>query len=164
MKSYLNKTFVIDDPQARIRQADNLLAFEMENGAPKLIPLGTQVQITDAKVFKDLVFVLVDGFGWTAKNNLKNDFLNHTIATIPPADNNEKGDNAAWDNGHFLKQITLIQIVGADNSLKYIREEIAEAYLKLVFDAEAAGVSVAVAEWLPHVCEPGVFTQWLRQS
>jgi hypothetical protein len=59
---------------------------------------------------------------------LKNDFLNHTIATIPPADNNEKGDNAAWDNGHFLKQITLIQIVGADNSLKYIREEIAEAY------------------------------------
>jgi hypothetical protein len=140
MKSYLNKTFVIDDPQARIRQADNLLAFEMENGAPKLIPLGTQVQITDAKVFKDLVFVLVDGFGWTAKNNLKNDFLNHTIATIPPADNNEKGDNAAWDNGHFLKQITLIQIVGADNSLKYIREEIAEAYLKLVFDAEAAGV------------------------
>ena len=23
----------------------------------------------------------------------------------------QKGANAAWDNGHFLKQITLIQIV-----------------------------------------------------
>jgi hypothetical protein len=71
MNSYLNKIFVIDDPQARIRKDDDLLSAVMVNGQPKLIPLGTQVKITDAKVFKDLVFVRADGFGWTAKNNLK---------------------------------------------------------------------------------------------
>jgi hypothetical protein len=91
MNSYLNKIFVIDDPQARIRKDDDLLSAVMVNGQPKLIPLGTQVKITDAKVFKDLVFVRADGFGWTAKNNLKNNFLNETLRTIPPADNDEKG-------------------------------------------------------------------------
>ena len=95
MNSYLNKIFVIDDPQACIRKDDDLLSAVMVNGQPKLIPLGTQVKITDAKVFKDLVFVRADGFGWTAKNNLKNNFLNETLRTIPPADNDEKGPNAA---------------------------------------------------------------------
>ena len=140
MKSYLNKAFVIDDPDARIRKEENLLEFVMENGAPKRIPKGTQIKVTDAKVFKDLVFVLVDGFGWTSKNNLKNKFLNETISTFPPNGNNQKGPNAAWDKGHFLKQLTLIQVVGADGSLKFISEDIAEFYLKLVNDAEKDGV------------------------
>ena len=140
MKSYLNKPFFIDDPQARIRKDDDLLSPIMENGHPKLIPIGTQIKITDAQVFKDLIFVRADGFGWTAKNNLKNNFLNETLRTIPPADNDPRGPNAAWDQGHFLKQLTLVEIVGANDSLKYISADIAEFYLKLVSDAEAAGV------------------------
>ena len=140
MKSYLDKTFLVEDPQSRIRKADDLLSPVMENGKPKLIPKGTKVKIIDAKVFKDLVFVNVEGFGWTAKNNLKNHFLNETIATFPPADNSKKGANAAWDAGNFLKQITLIQIVGANDTLKYVSEEVAEFYLKLVNAAEKDGV------------------------
>ena len=31
MQSYLNKPFVIDDPQARLREGDDLLTFVMEN-------------------------------------------------------------------------------------------------------------------------------------
>ena len=125
MNSYLTKTFVIDDPQARIRKDEDLLSAVTVNGQPKLIPLGTQVKITDAKVFKDLVFVRVDEFGWTAKNNLKNNFWNETLRTIPPPDNDEKGPNAAWDRGHFLKQITLIEIIGAKDSIKYISADVA---------------------------------------
>jgi hypothetical protein len=140
MFSYLDKTFVIDDPQARIRQDQDLLSYVLENGKPKLIPWGTEIKVTEAKVFKVSVFVRADGWGWTAANNLKNNFINETIAVFPPVDNNEKGANAAWDKGKFLKQITLIQIVGADGALKFISEEIAESYLKLVNAAERDGV------------------------
>lgn len=140
MNSYLNKTFLIDDAVARIRKDEDLLSPVMENGHAKLIPVGTPVKITDAKVFKDLIFVQAEGFGWTSKNNLKNNFLNETLRTIPPVDHDPKGPNAAWDQGHFLKQLTLIEIVGAKDTLKYISEEIAVFYLKLVNDAEADGV------------------------
>jgi D-alanyl-D-alanine carboxypeptidase len=140
MQSYLNKMFVIDDPQARVRLDQDLLSYVMENGKPKLIPRGTQINVTDAKLLKDSVFVRADGWGWTAGNNLKNFFLNETLATFAPVDNDPQGPNAAWDKGQFLKQLTLIQIVGADNSIKFISNDIAEFYLALVNAAEKGGV------------------------
>lgn len=140
MQSYLNKTFAIADPDARIRQDGDLLSYVMEGGKPKLIPKGTEIKVTDTKVLNELVFVRADGLGWTAASNLKNGFLNETLATFEPQDDNQKGPNAAWDNGNFLKQITLIQIVGADKQLKFISSEIAEFYLSLVNAAEADGV------------------------
>ncbi len=141
MKSYLNKSFLINDAQARIRKDDDLLAAVMENGVPKLIPKGTQVNVTDATVGKDsAVYVRADGWGWTAAKNLKNQFLNESLRAIPPPDDNPKGANAAWDAGNFLRQITLIEIVGADHALKYISDEVAEPYLSLVHAAAADGV------------------------
>ncbi|MFY9620948.1 MAG: M15 family metallopeptidase [Pyrinomonadaceae bacterium] len=140
MQSYLNKPFFIDDPQARLREEHDLLKFVMENGAPKLIPNGTEVRITDARVLRDLVFVNVENFGWTAATNLKDNFLNETVGVFPPQDDNQKGANAAWDAGRFLKQITLIQIVGADNQLKFVSEDIVDEYLALINAAAADGV------------------------
>jgi len=55
MQSYLNKPFLIDNAQARLRQGDDLMTFVTENGAPKLIPNGTEVSVTDARVLRDLV-------------------------------------------------------------------------------------------------------------
>jgi len=140
MQSYLNKPFLIDDPQARLREGDDLLTFVVENGAPKLIPNGTEIRVTDARVMRDSVFVKAENFGWTAATNLKNDFLNETVGVFPPQDNDPKGANAAWDAGRFLKQLTLVQIVGADNQLKFISEDIADEYLALVNAAAANGV------------------------
>jgi len=140
MQSYLNKPFVIGDPQARLREENDLLKFVTENGAPKLIPNGTEVRITDARVLRDLVFVNAENFGWTAATNLKNKFLNETVGVFPPQDDNQKGANAAWDAGRFLKQITLVQIVGADNQLKFVSQDIADEYLALVNAAAADGV------------------------
>ena len=141
MQSYVNKTFIVDDPQARIRTDEDLLAYVMENGAPKLIPKGTEIKISDTRVLKESsVFVRADDWGWTAANNLRNRFLNETLATFEPKDNDQRGPNAAWDNGQFLKQLTLIQTVGADNTLKYISNDIAQFYLDLVNAAEADGV------------------------
>jgi hypothetical protein len=141
MKSYLNKPFFIDDPQARIRKDEDLLSFVMENGAPRLIPKGTQINVTDATVGKDtVVYVRADGWGWTSSKNLKNDFLNETLRSIPPEANDQKGPNAAWDAGNFLKQITLVELVGADHQLKYISADVAPFYLALVNAAESDGV------------------------
>jgi hypothetical protein len=140
MQSYLNKPFVIGDPQARLREGDDLLTFVMENGSPKLIPKGTEVRVTDARVLRDSVFVNAENFGWTAATNLKNKFLNETVGVFAPQDDDQKGANAAWDAGRFLKQITLIQIVGADNQLKFVSHDIVDEYLALVNAAAADGV------------------------
>lgn len=141
MQSYVNKTFVIEDPDARVRQDGDLVSFVMEDGKPKLIPQGTQIRVTDAKAVEEAsVFVNAENWGWTAASNLKNKFLNETLATFEPQDANQKGANAAWDNGQFLKQITLIQIVGANKTLKYVSSEILEFYLALVNAAAADGV------------------------
>jgi len=140
MKSYLDKTFTIADSQARIRQDDDLLSYVMENGKPKIIPKGTEIKITDARVWKDTVFVNAEGWGWTAGNNLKNGFLNETLSVIEPTGNDKKGPNAAWDAGNFLRQLTLVEVVGADNTIKLISNDIAEFYLALVRAAEKDGV------------------------
>jgi hypothetical protein len=140
MKSYLNKPFVIQDPQARLREGDDLMTFVMENGQPKLIPNGTEIRVTDARVLRETVYVNAENFGWTAATNLKNRFLNETVGVFAPQDNDQKGANAAWDAGRFLKQITLIQIVGANNQLKYVSQDIADEYLALVNAAAADGV------------------------
>lgn len=140
MKSYLNKTFVIRDPQSRIRRDDDLLAFVMENNTPKSIPVNTEIQVTDARFVRDILFVRADGWGWTTASNLKNEFLNQTISAIEPAGNDSKGANAAWDRGRFLRQITLIQIVGANKTVKFVSSEVIDFYLALVNAAEADGV------------------------
>ena len=140
MKSYLNKTFVIDDAQARIRKENDLLSYVMVNGVPKLIPNGTQIQVTDVRLLNETAFVFADGWGWTAADNLKNDFLNETIGEFPPVDDDPKGPNAAWDNGQYLKQLTLVQVIGADKTIKYISKDIVQFYLALVNDAAADSV------------------------
>jgi len=140
MFSYVDKQFFIDDAQARIREDQDLLSYVMENGKPKLIPNSTPIKVTEAKIFKDSVFVRAENWGWTAANNLKNDFLNETLAVFPPTDHNDKGPNAAWDKGRLLKQLTLIQIVGAGGVLKFISEDIVEFYLKLVTASAKDGV------------------------
>jgi hypothetical protein len=140
MKSYEGKSFIIESSQARIREDADLMQYVMEDGKPKLIPAGTEIKVTDTRLLKETAFVNAEGYGWTAADNLKNKFLNETLATFEPPDNDQKGANAAWDNGHFLKQLTLIQIVGPGNTLKYVSADIIEHYLALVNAAEKDGV------------------------
>lgn len=145
MQSYLNKPFVINDPQARLREGDDLMTFVMEDGRPKLIPNGAEIRVTDARVLRETVYVNAENFGWTAATNLKNKFLNETVGVFTPQDDDQKGPNAAWDAGRFLKQITLIQIVGKDNQLKFISLDIADEYLALVNAAAADGVPLPLS-------------------
>ena len=164
MQSYLNKPFVINDPDARIRTGDDLLTYVLEDGRPKLIPNGTEIRVTDARVLRETVYVNAENWGWTAATNLKNRFLNETVAVFEPQDDNQKGPNAAWDAGRFLKQITLVQIVGKNNQLKFISMDIADEYLALVNAAAADGVPLPLSSgFRTYPKQQNLFDGWTRR-
>jgi hypothetical protein len=144
MKTYLTKTFLVDDPQARLRKPDDLLSYIMENGAPKLIPQGTQIQVSDVKLVNGRAFVLDNDWGWTAADNSRATSLMRRSKSFRRTATMKNGPNAAWDKGHFLKQLTLIQVVGANNSLKLVSKDIIQFYLALVNDAAEDGVYLAL--------------------
>jgi hypothetical protein len=98
VKSYLNKTFLVQDPEARIRQPGNLLKYILYGasdslpagkkvGDPKVIPQGTAVRVINAKsIDSKLTFVLAEAVDdsaqllcWTSADNLAGRFLNETI-------------------------------------------------------------------------------------
>src|SRR5262245_40671087 len=135
-ESYLDKTFVVADPDARIRNAEDLMEFERYTAAD-VLPPGEQVgnfkriaQNTRVKVDQtkatptgskgSILFARAlseDGtvkLGWTSSRNFKGKFVNETLRAIPPAANAEQvGPNAAWRAGDFIGQITLVEIMDA---------------------------------------------------
>ena len=154
-QSYLDKTFLVNDGDARIRRDGNLVDFVLyaageplppgrRVGDPKIIPKGTTVRAVEARVGPNAtIFARVQPtdagapvLGWTSSRNLESGFLNETIREIPPSSNDQQGDNAAWQDGNFIRQMTLIEIVGDQFELKLLAQETAAAYLAL---AAAAG-------------------------
>jgi D-alanyl-D-alanine carboxypeptidase len=162
-KSYLNKTFAVQDPEARIRQSANLLKYVLygpddilpagkKAGDPQIIPQGTKVHITNAKsIDTKLTFVLAHSandssmtFGWTSADNLAGGFLNETIGQLPPTDDDHKGPHALWQSGRFVAQATLIEIVGSHNETERIKKENVEPYLELVNAAAKDGITICI--------------------
>ena len=163
-QSYLGKTFLIDNPDARVRHEKNLLQFityqagddipsGKKVGDPRVIPQGTQVKITDAKALdEDHAFVLaeplgegvVTPFGWTSTKNLKGRFVSETLGQFPPTDNNKKGANAAWDAGTFIGQKTLVDIMGNNDRVKRVILDTLAPYLALADAAAKDGVTLAL--------------------
>lgn len=154
-QSYLDKTFLVTDGDARIRQDGNLLEFVRyaageslppgrQIGDPKTIARGMTVRAIEARVGPNAtIFARVQPtdagaavLGWTSSGNFGSDFLNQTLREIPPSSNDQQGDNAAWQDGNFIRQMTLIEIVGDQFDLKLLAQETAAAYLAL---AAAAG-------------------------
>ncbi len=132
---------------------------------PKLIPNGTQIQVSDVKLVNGRAFVLAVDWGWTAGDNLKGDFLNETLAEFSPNGSDQKGPNAAWDKGHFLKQLTLIQVIGAKNSLKLVSKDIVQFYLALVNDAAADGVLLPLRSGFRTYAEQEyLYQQWISHA
>jgi D-alanyl-D-alanine carboxypeptidase len=163
IKSYLDKTFLVQDAEARIRQPGNLLKYVVYGiadtlppgkkiGDPKIIPQGTQVRIANAKsIDTKLTFVLtestdnaVGAIGWTSADNLAGKFLNETIGRLTPIDDDRKGPNALWQNGRFFGQATLIEIVGSNNETERITEDNVEPYLEMVSTAAKDGITICI--------------------
>lgn len=166
-ESFIGKIFEVSDPDARIRNANDLAAFEtwqpgnalppgVKVGDPKRIAKGTAIAVTAIKTLPTgsktrTVFAHAaspDGataHGWTSTRNFKGSFINELIGLLPKGDPADKfGPNAAWSKGTYLDQVDLVEIV--DNGLEIERMTLTtvEPYLKMVEAAKAGGIGVAI--------------------
>lgn len=156
-ESYRTKTFVVSDPDARLRKADALNeAIAAPGGGFAKIAKGTRIKVDAVKVVPSgsttvNVFVHAipaDGgapLGWTSANNLDGQFLSETIGSLPPPPNtNRFGPNAAWANDKFLGQVTLIEVVGTRKEIERIAESTAAAFLAMVDAARAERILIGL--------------------
>lgn len=155
--SYLGRTFLVDDPDARLRVPDDLTEFlKGADGEPLTIPKGTKVTVQEVRIVPrgakkaDLFahgFAAAGGgeLGWTSTGNFEGKFLSETIGAIPPPPGSQqKGAHAAWSNGVFLKQLTLVKVVGSDDEIEHIAEETCDEFLAMVAAARQAGITLKV--------------------
>ena len=166
-ESYLDKTFTVADPDARIRKAANLLAYEQyvagdplpvgsNVGDVKRIPQNTQIKIDAIKILPTgssgrIVFVRAvstDGgtvYGWTSSGNLRDRFVNETLGEVKPMPSaGQFGPNAAWSGGAYIGQRTLVSIVDGTREIERIALETLDAYIGLVTAAASDGVQIAI--------------------
>jgi len=159
--SYRRRSFRVVDQDARLRDPDNLMTH-LRRGEPDAhgnipfatIPKDTIVHVDQARnvdrgVDGPLVFAHAtdpngNPIGWTSTRNFEGKFVNETLAAMPPGDNDRKGPNAAWSGGRFLRQVTLIPIVGARLQLLYLAADTVGPYFELVRAAAAENITIAI--------------------
>jgi hypothetical protein len=165
--SYKDKTFLVVDPDARIRKTDDIMHYETYTAADPpppgeqiggfmRIPKGESVRVDEIKVVPtgakaSIIFARVlssDGtkvLGWTSTRNFRGRFVNETLGAVEPAPGaGQYGPNAAWQSGKYLGQVTLVDIVDASLDIERIALNTLDAYLDLVRSAAETGVEVAI--------------------
>ena len=165
--SYLDKTFTVADPDARIRKPGDLMNFQTYSatdalppgaavGDFKRIPQATKVKVDDVEIVRtgssgSIVFghaLSLDGateFGWTSTRNFDGKFVNETLDKVEPAPGAGKfGPNAAWSGGDYLGQRTLVEIVNFEIDVKRVALNSLQPYMVLVAAAASNGVSIAI--------------------
>jgi hypothetical protein len=168
--SFVGKTFVVSDSDARIRNPINLTQT-----TPGVIPQGSQVLVSDVKtlptgsktrvVFGHVTAPNGTAHGWTSTRNFDGKFVNETIGLLPSSnDSSQTGPNAAWVNGEFLSLVDLVEMV--DNGLEIERMTLTtlEPYLRMVAKADADGVHVAIVSGFRSFPEQTLLFQGFQQG
>lgn len=163
-KSYLDKSFTVEDRDARLRTTENLLKFVTFQagetlpagksvGDPKTIPQRTVVGVIDTRVENKTGFVLTRSagdasvvFGWTSSRNLAGKFANETLGEVLPVGSNKTGPNAAWEGGAFLRQVVLVDIVDGTGEVERITIDSLPAFQSLVAASEKDGIGVLLRD------------------
>lgn len=151
-ESFRDKIFVVEDPDARIRRDEDLMAFALDtSGRFQAIPKATKVKVVEVKVEEtgsrsSIVFgraTSVDGsqvFGWTSTRNLKGRLMNETIGVVQPEPGAGRfGPNAAWSDGEYLGQLDLVAIVDSKLEIESLALKTIEPYAALVAAAAKSG-------------------------
>lgn len=156
-ESFLDKTFTVADPDARVRRDDDLMAFlPLPGGGFRSIPRGSVIRITEVRVAEAgsqarIVFgraASADGqqvLGWTSTRNLERKFMNETLGLVPPEPGASRfGPNAAWADGQFLGQLDLVAIVDAKLEIERLALKTIAPYMALVAAAAGEGVEITI--------------------
>lgn len=156
-ESWRGKTFTVTDSDARLRKPDAIDEFVIKSdGTPERIPQGTEVRIKEVRIEPagaKVVNLFVDAeaadgsgsFGWTSAGNLRGGLLSETVGEIPPAPGAaQDGPNAAWENGRFLGQVTLVRVVGTRKEIEHIAESTCDKFLALAEAARQDGIAIGI--------------------
>lgn len=154
-ESFRGKTFVIDDADARLRDGTALDKFVTgAGGAVETIAKGTKIKVDAARVVPagaKSVSVFIHAtdpagaeIGWTSAGNVAGKFLSETVGEIAPPNGNRFGPNAAWSGGNFLRQVTLVRVVGTKSEIEYIAKDCCEPLLEMLAAARKAGRDLGI--------------------
>ncbi len=166
-KSFLDKVFVVEDPDARIRDdanPANYTKYQAGDQPPpgkavgdfKVIPKGTKIKVTDIvrlPTGSQSVTVLsrttsqdgVTVLGLTSTRNLKGKFVNESLGLLTPkAGAGKFSPTAAWSRGNYLGQVDLVEIMDIRLDIERISLSTAGPYFDMVRAAAEAGVTVAI--------------------
>ncbi|MBD9381343.1 D-alanyl-D-alanine carboxypeptidase family protein [Achromobacter sp. ACM02] len=154
-RSYLSNRFTVSDPDARVRQANNLMAFETANGEIQKIPQGIVIRVdaiqrlqTGAKkvaLFAHAVRENGEPLGWTSTKNFEGSFINETLDLLKPGAGSGKfGPNAAWSHGAYIGQIDLVEIVDSTTEIERLSIDTVTPYLEMVGKAKSSGVNLTI--------------------
>jgi len=156
-ESFKDKTFVVEDADARIRRDDDLIAFVLDaNGRVKTIPKGTSIRIAEVRTVEtgsnsSIVFGRATSagtdevYGWTSTRNLSGKFMNETLrAVLPEPGAGRFGPNAAWSHGQYLGQEDLVAIVDAKLEIERLAMRTSAPYAALVNAAASDGILVTL--------------------
>ncbi|SPT37649.1 D-alanyl-D-alanine carboxypeptidase [Achromobacter denitrificans] len=154
-RSYLSKSFTISDPDARLRQAENLMDFETSDGQIRKIPLGAVVWVDAIRrlqagakrvvLFANAVRENGEPIGWTSAKNFDGGFINETLELLKPeAGSGKFSPNAAWSDGDYIGQIDLIEIVDSKMEIERLSIDTISPYLAMVDKAASSGVTITI--------------------
>ena len=165
-ENYKSQAFLVTDPDARIRDPDNIWKFLTYGAANALpngvsvgdyirIPAGARVEVTETRIVpagrRSRIFAYAicadDGseFGWTSTTNFQGKFRNVTLGVIEPkVGAGRHAETAAWSRGKYTGQVSLVLIVDNRLELEKLTSEMAEPYFEMVVAALDDGVELTI--------------------
>lgn len=157
VESFRDKVFVVEDPDTRIRDPEDLMSFvRTAGGGFQRIQVGQQVRIDAVKLveagsqsFKLFAHAVnaddLTPLGWTSTANFVGKFRNETIGSVPPEPGAGRyGRNAAWSDGQYLGQVELVAIVDERLEIEYVSAASIGAYAALVAAAAREGITITL--------------------
>ncbi len=156
VESFRQRSFLVEDPDARIRKAGDLMEFDAKAGGGfMVIPKGTKVRVDEVSlvgigtktvmIFARALDLQGVPLGWTSAGNFRGKFVNETLGRIEPAAGAGKfGPNAAWSAGQYLGQRTLVSIVDSTRAIERIALDTLDPYFDMVEAAAGAGIAITL--------------------
>lgn len=183
--NYKDHVFLVKSSDTRIRSADDIwsfLTYTSSDNIPSgskpgdyiLVPKSSKVVIKDIKIVpageRHRVFANISdaqsgkNFGWTSTANLLGEFRNITLGVVEPVSGAGKySETAAWSNGVYVGQISLVVIVDNKLQLERLSLEVTVPYSSMVKAAANDGVDVSInSGFRSYAAQKYLYENWKK--
>jgi len=176
---------MVSASDARVRSASDIWSFLVYTATDDiplgskvgdyiLIPKKTNVVVRNVRIVpagaKHRFFAEVENaedgrrFGWTSTNNFSGKFRNVTLSKTDPVPGAGRyAETAAWRNGIYIDQVTLINIVDYHLELEKITLNMAGPYFAMVGAAAADGVKIFInSGFRTYAAQKYLYDNWKK--